>query len=231
VIVLPEHHMSDDLLIVRQKCLPTYMVIDASGSMQPYEQQLNQTLAQVHVTLTHSPRISEFAHMSIVAFSSVPQIVIEMTDLENIDVMPEVMCGGATDYGAVFELLRTRIDFDVDQLNAQGFAVLRPAVFLLTDGAPTDKSWYDSFKRLADRSWRRHPHVITYGFGAAPSEVLGKVATKAAFIAETGVDQSAALVAAVSSMLNSLVASSESESLQIPQSAAGYISLPIEYMD
>jgi uncharacterized protein YegL len=231
VTALPEHRASDELLVVRQKCLPTYMVIDASGSMHKYEQQLNDTLEQVHATLTHNPRISEFAYMSIIAFSSAPQVVIEMTDLENIDVMPQVMCSGTTEYGAVFELLRARIDHDVDQLNAHGLAVLRPAVFFLTDGAPTDKRWQEAFQRLADRSWRRHPHVITYGFGAAPPDVLGKVATKAAFIAESGVDQASALISAVSSMLNSLVASSQSESLQIPQSAPGYISLPIEYLD
>src|SRR5207244_4491047 len=83
-------------------------------------------------------------------------------------------------------------DTDVAALLAQGRAVLRPAVFFLTDGAPTDPGWEQSFQRLVDKSWARRPHVITYGFGAAPREVLSKVATKAAFLAENGADQDTA---------------------------------------
>jgi uncharacterized protein YegL len=221
----------DGFYTMRQKCLPTYLVIDASASMQPHEATLNSTLERVHATLAESPRISEFAYMSIIAFSSVPQVVIEMTDLENIPVMPQVVCSGGTNYGAAFELIRQRIDLDVDDLNRQGRAVLRPAVFFLTDGAPTDTGWQQAFRVLADPQWKRHPHVITYGFGAAPAAVLGKVATKAAFLAEAGAQEDVALAQAVNSLLNSLVASSQAESLQIPTTAPGYVSLPLEYMD
>lgn len=222
---------NDGFYSLKQKCLPTYLVVDASASMQPFEGLLNHTLDQVHTTLSQSPRISEFAYMSIVAFASRPQVVIEMTDLENVPVMPQVVCSGGTDYGAVFTLLRQRIDADVDELNRQGRAVLRPAVFFLTDGAPTDRNWEPAFRALADTGWKRHPHVITYGFGSAPEAVLSRVATKAAFLARPGVDHTEALTSAISSLLNSLVASSRVEALQIPQSAEGFVTLPIEYMD
>jgi uncharacterized protein YegL len=221
----------DSFYSLKQKCLPTYLVVDASASMQPYEQLLNQTLEQVHTTLAQSPRISEFAYMSIVAFANQPQVVIEMTDLESVPMMPQVMCSGGTNYGGVFELLRHRIDVDVNELNRQERAVLRPAVFFLTDGAPTDPNWQPAFRALVDPSWKRHPHVITYGFGSAPEAVLSRVATKAAFLASPGVDHSEALTAAIGSLLNSLVASSQTEVLQIPQAAEGFVSLPIEYMD
>lgn len=224
--------MSEDgFYSLKQKCLPTYLVVDASASMQPYEDLLNETLEQVHTTLAESPRISEFAYMSIVAFANNPQVVIEMTDLESVPGMPQVICSGGTNYGGVFDLLRQRIDIDVDELNAQGRAVLRPAVFFLTDGGPTDKHWDKAFRALVDPAWKRHPHVIAYGFGSAPEEVLSRVATKAAFLASPGVDHSQALTTAISSLLNSLVASSRSEVLQIPQSAEGFVSLAVEYMD
>ena len=32
----------------------------------------------------------------------------------------------------------------------------------------TDAGWQDAFRRLADRKWKRYPHVIAYGFGEAP---------------------------------------------------------------
>jgi uncharacterized protein YegL len=216
---------------MKQKCLPTYLVIDASYSMTPYQETLNQTLEELHRTLAESPRVSEFAYMSIIAFSSSAQVVIEMTDMEEIPAMPEVVCNGQTDYRAAFDLVRTRIDVDVPSLNAQGKAVLRPAMFFLTDGQPTEPGWEAAFRDLVNTAWKRHPHVITYGFGSVQSEVLSKVATKAAFYAEPGTRHNEALTQAINSLLNSLVASSRAEEMQIPTVAEGYRTIPVEYMD
>jgi uncharacterized protein YegL len=216
---------------MKQKCLPTYLVIDASHSMSPYQDMVNRTLDRLHRKLSDSPRVSEFAHMSIIAFSSAAQLVIEMTDLELIPAMPEVVCSGNTDYRAAFDLVRTRIDIDIDALNERGRAVLRPAMFFLTDGQPTEPGWEAAFRRLVDPAWKRHPHVITYGFGTVQSAVLAKVATKAAFYAEEGTRQDEALTQAINSLLNSLVASSRAEEMQIPTVAEGYRTIPVEYMD
>jgi uncharacterized protein YegL len=225
---------------LRQKCLPTYLVIDASSSMEPHQNTLNRTLAQLHATISESPRVSEFAHMSLIAFSTDAHLIIEMTDLDRIQVMPEVVCNGLTNYSAAFDLVRSRIETDVDELRGMGMAVLRPVMFLLTDGAPTDERWHDAFRRLVNRSWPRYPHVISYGFGAANPDVLGKVATKAAFLAEAGTDQNHALLEALGSLLNSLVASSRAGEMQIPRSAPGFTAQPVseeyltvsaEYMD
>jgi uncharacterized protein YegL len=225
---------------LRQKCLPTYLVIDASASMQPHQNTLNRTLRQLHATISESPRVSEFAQMSLIAFSSDAHLIIEMTDLDRIQAMPEIVCNGRTNYSAAFDLVRSRIETDVDDLRSMGMAVLRPVMFLLTDGAPTDPRWHDAFRQLVDRSWPRYPHVISYGFGAANPDVLGKVATKAAFIADVGTDQDRALLEALGSLLNSLVASSRAGEMQIPRSAPGfteqpvseeYLTVPTEYMD
>lgn len=225
---------------LRQKCLPTYLVIDASTSMQPHQNTLNRTLAQLHATISESPRVSEFAHMSLIAFSTDAHLIIEMTDLDRIQAMPEIVCNGLTNYSAAFDLVRGRIETDVDDLRAMGMAVLRPVMFLLTDGAPTDETWHNAFRRLIDPSWSRHPHVISYGFGAANPDVLGKVATKAAFLADAGVDQDHALLQALGSLLNSLVASSRAGEMQIPRSTPGFTEQPVsaeyltvtaEYMD
>jgi uncharacterized protein YegL len=218
------HHM-------RQKCLPTYLVIDVSASMSPYEDALNQTLRKLHATLANSPRVSEFAHMSILAFSSQPWVVIEMTDMEYVQAMPEVSCEGLTAYGPAFDLVKARIDADLPMLSAQGKAVLRPIVFFLTDGAPSDDDWETSFRSMVDPGFRRRPHVITYGFGAAPEHILGRIATKAAFVADGSAGQDEALATAIHSMLNSLVASAQADELLIPAQAAGYKTVALEYLD
>jgi uncharacterized protein YegL len=215
----------------RQKCLPTYLVIDVSASMQPHQQALNNTLKKLHAALVQSPRVSEFAHISIIGFSTQPWLVIEMVDMELVPEMPDVMCDGATNYGATFEFVRQRIDIDLPALNAQGKAVLRPCVFFLTDGVPTDNNWEAAFRWLVDKSWNRRPHVITYGFGAASAHVLGKVATKGAFLADGTEAQDEALARAMNSLLNTLVASARTEEMQLPLQTPGYQVIPIEYMD
>src|SRR4051794_34054608 len=169
-----------DSFATRQKCLPTYLVIDVSRSMQPHQAALNRILARLHGALRSSPRVSEFAHMSIIAFSTQAWLVVEMIDMEMVDQMPEVVCDGWTNYAEAFDLVRQRIDVDLPMLNAEGKAVLRPCVFFLTDGEPMDPGWEFAFRRLVDKNWPRRPHVITYGFGAAEPAVLAKVSTKAA---------------------------------------------------
>jgi uncharacterized protein YegL len=215
----------------QQKCLPTYLVIDVSSSMQPYQAILNRTLEKLHAELVGSPRVSEFAQISIIAFSTNPWVVIDMTDLENVPVMPEVSCQGRTSYGEAFDLVRQCIDRDLPALKAQGLATFRPAVFFITDGAPTDPGWEVAFDRLVDRNWSRHPHVIAYGCGEAVEGVLARIGTKAAFTADGGTGQEEALASAISSLVNSLVASARAEELRIPEQVPGYRSVKQEYVD
>lgn len=230
----------DDTYVLKPKCLPTYLVVDASSSMRPHERILNETLAHVHESIRDQPRVSEFAHVSLIVFSTQAQLIIEMADLEGVPQMPQIRCYGRTDYGTAFDLLRSRIDIDVDDLISQGMAVLRPVVFLLTDGLPSDSGWASSFRQLADRQWRRHPHVITYGFGEANPDVLSKITTVVGFIAEPGTDHRSALTDALDNMLNSLVASSEQGEWVFDNAVHGYqrvnpspdlLSVPREYLE
>jgi uncharacterized protein YegL len=215
----------------QQKCLPTYLVIDVSTSMQPYQAILNRTLDKLHAELVGSPRVSEFAQISIVAFSTKPWVVIDMTDLENVPVMPEVTCSGKTNYGEAFALVRECIERDLPALRAQGLATFRPAVFFITDGEPTDPGWEAAFDRLVDPAWPRHPHVIAYGCGEASDAVLRRIGTKGAFAADGGIGQEEALATAISSLVNSLVASARAEEMRIPEHVPGYRSVGQEYVD
>lgn len=238
-MVMP-YEPEDDRYVLKPKCLPTYLVVDASNSMTPHQDILNQTLSHVHASIRDHPRVSEFAHVSLIVFSTQAHLVIEMANLEDVPVMPEVRCSGVTNYGAVFDLLRSRVDIDVDELNGLGMAVLRPVVFLLTDGLPSDREWQSSFLRLADHQWRRHPHVITYGFGTADPDVLSKITTVVGFIAVQGTDHRSALMEALGSMLSSLVASSERGRVVVNRTVPGYravepeqdlLSVPQEYLE
>jgi uncharacterized protein YegL len=214
------------------KCLPTYLVVDTSTSMTKHQELLNGLVDHLVDAVGNSPRVAEFAHMSIITFNTAPYLVLPMSDMELVDRLPNITCHGATNYGPMFQLLKSRIDSDVQDLRlGAGRAVLRPAVFILTDGEPTDRDWTADFDDLTDPQWRRRPHIISFGFGAANPAVLGKIANKAAFLAESAASEREAITTMITGLLKSLVASASAAEFTIPTQVDGYERVPIEYVD
>lgn len=223
----------------RIKCLPTYLVLDTSYSMQDVEDVLNDTVEHLYDELITNPRISEFAHISIISFNTDAHVVLPMTDIQHVTALPQLTCGGVTDFGRAFRRLRERIDEDVPALNSAGRAVLRPVVFLLTDGQPTDQeghlteTWRPDYHALVDPNWRRHPNVVSFGFRDATAAVLGEVATKegAAFLAANRDNESDALRRIFVTLLNTLVASARENELRLPAEVDGFIRVTPELVD
>jgi uncharacterized protein YegL len=219
-------------------CLPTYILIDTSSSMKSTEGTLSETLEYLYDELIMSPRISDFAHVSIISFNTDAHVVLEMTDIQQITALPQLECFGVTNFSRVFQVLRQRIDQDVPMLNAAGREVLRPVAFLLTDGQPTDENgritqnWRDEYERLTDKDWRRHPNIVPFGFGGATADVLQDMATinGIAFLAkDPGNSESLRKIFAM--LLNTLVASAQENELRLPTEVDGFIRVSQEIIE
>ncbi|MFA1548409.1 vWA domain-containing protein [Actinomadura chokoriensis] len=217
------------------KGMPTYIALDVSKSMQKHEKLLNETLAKIIKELYLNPRVSEFVHLSIITFSSEPAVVVKMTELTRMRQMPVLRCQGGTNFGPLFEMLRDRIDIDVPLLQDKGYSVLRPVVFLLTDGAPTDRpttGWQEAHRALVDEQWRRHPRIISFGFGEAVEAVLRGMSTVQTYMADPALgDSTSALPEAMNGMLSSMVASVQARELRLPNEVAGYRVLSEDYVE
>lgn len=211
-------------------CLPVYVLIDTSHSMSPYETMLNEGIESLYDELITSPRISDFAHVSIISFNSEAELVMQMTDLQSMSALPQVTCGGATYFNAAIELLRQRIDQDVPALKGAGRQVLRPVAFLLTDGVPTDRSghasteWKADYQDMVSKAYNNHPNVVPFGYGNASPQFLQEVATlpNAAFLAKDG-GTDTALRKVIPALLNTLIASANDNALSLPSEVDGYI--------
>jgi uncharacterized protein YegL len=216
------------------KGLPAYVVLDVSGSMKPYERLLNDTLRQIYDTIDTTPAVAEFIHLSVISFSDTANVLMTMTDMDSLTSLPRVACNGLTFFAPMFRLVRERIDADLPMLAAKGVSVLRPVVFVLTDGVPVDEPegiWEADLDMLTDPGWKSHPHLIAYGFGDASEAVLKRMKPTAAFVAEQGQENSAALGEALSSLLNSMVASAKERNLQIPEQVKGYRTVDLDVLE
>ena len=220
------------------KCLPTYIVIDTSSSMKPVQDTLNETVESLYDELILSPRISDFAHVSIITFSTDAHVVLGMTDIQQLSALPMLECGGVTNFSRAFQVVRDCIGSDVDQLHAAGREVLRPVVFVLTDGQPTDdqgyatQQWRADYAQLVDRNWRRHPNVVPFGFGGATPEVLRDIATipGAAFLAKDP-SNADSLQRIFATLLSTLVASAQNRELRLPRDVDGFVTVNQDIID
>jgi uncharacterized protein YegL len=211
-------------------CLPVYVLIDTSKSMAPFEAMLNEGIVSLYDELITSPRICDFAHVSIISFNTGAEVVMQMTDLQSMKALPEVICGGVTYFNAAIALLRQRIDDDVPALKSAGRQVHRPVAFLLTDGVPTGRDglasneWRADYQELVSKSYANHPNVVPFGYGQASPQFLSEIATlpNGAFLAKDGGTEGA-LKKVIPALLNTLIISAKDNTLSVPTEVDGYI--------
>jgi uncharacterized protein YegL len=212
----------------KKKCLPVYLVVDTSGSMEKHAELLNQTVARVVTHVADSPKVAEFAHISILTFNAMPHVILEMTSIDDLTRLPRLACTLNTNYGAMFALVRQCIERDVPKLVATGRGVLRPVVFILTDGAPSDADWAAQFNALIDKGWKHHPHTVSFGFGDAVVPVLARIGTLRAF--KAAVDDKAAITTMLNTLLQTLIQSAGADGLRIPKHVPDYDTITDDYM-
>jgi uncharacterized protein YegL len=156
------------------KLLPFYIVIDASFSMSGSKiDSANQIIGQVRDALAQNPILTDKVRIGLVDFADDAQVQLPLCNVLDPGLtMPVVKPRGGTSYVAAFQLLRSTIAANIKQLKADGFKVHRPAVFFLSDGAPTDRpaEWKAAFADLTGD--KGYPNVITFGVDDADAHVL-----------------------------------------------------------
>ena len=191
--------------------LPAYVLVDESGSMGPYRDELSNGLASLCEGLRAEPMLAAKLRLAVLGFSDDVQVRLVMADMRTETTLPQVAIRGLTNYGAVFSDLLNRIPSDVQWLRGEGYKVHRPVVFFLSDGQPTDgQSWRQPHATLTDKARTPvAPNIIACGIGDAEARTMLEVATRPefAFVAKPGTDIGCAISEFFHALTASLVAS------------------------
>ena len=214
--------------------LPFYILCDESGSMDANGgiDAVNRGLPELHATIAGDPLVSDKCRIGLITFSDIAEELLPLSNLSDVQAMPGCAAKGMTNYGEAFNLLRVVISRDIANMKSQGIQVYRPAVFFITDGEPTD-DWEANHRALTDKNVNpQAPHIIAFGVAGANPTVIGKIGTKAAFIANQGVDPGNALKEILKSLTNTIVNSSSSSSptLMVQQAPPGTTAVPLDTM-
>lgn len=200
---------------------PFYLLCDTSRSMAGSRiQAVNDGLPEIQAEILDDPIVEAKARVSVISFSTEAKLELPLTRLADVEVMPQLKAGGQTNYAKGIELARLQIDADVNRLISEGYRVLRPCVYFLTDGRPGD-SWKRIRDEWVDRTINPFaPNIVSFGVANADEETLKRMSTQFSFIAIDGVSPSAAMREVLHMLTVSIVNSTRNGEMKfdIPQS-------------
>lgn len=134
-----------------ERHLPVYLLLDTSGSMSgaPIE-SVRQGLEQFQREVSGDQFARDVVKVGIITFASEAQLVtgglVPISALQP----PQLVASGVTRLDLAFKVLLESMDRDVVKAVKGGQkGDWKPAVFVLTDGRPTDE-----YGHVTDRLWR-----------------------------------------------------------------------------
>lgn len=150
--------------------LPVYLVLDCSGSMTgaPIE-AVRQGMKTLLGELKSDPQALETVFLSVITFDTTARQVVPLTELMLVKE-PPFQATGTTALGAALRLLSDCLDKEVRPTTPTQKGDWKPLIFLMTDGAPTDK-----WEEAADALKRKKPgNFIACAAGAGADEAVLK---------------------------------------------------------
>jgi uncharacterized protein YegL len=119
--------------------VPCVLLLDTSSSMRgsPID-SLNRGLVTFKEELSEDELAARRAEVAVVTFSSRVDVVQDFVTADNFEP-PELTVSGKTSMGSGIEKALSMVDDRKSTYKDEGVKYYRPWVFMITDGAPTDR--------------------------------------------------------------------------------------------
>lgn len=165
--------MLDELITV----MPFYLVCDVSGSMRQDMYDLNEGLGRLRTAILADPVVHDMVQICVMSFSDDAKVLMPIEAMRAATAV-SFSAEGGTNYGSAFRQLATVIKQDTRNLTDRGHKCYRPCTFFVTDGAPADADWHQTFCATLTYSddWSTSPIFVPFGFRDAPEPVLRQLA-------------------------------------------------------
>lgn len=155
-----------------QRC-PCVLLLDTSASMagEPIK-QLNEGIRTFKDELSADAMAAKRAEIAIITFGPV-QVV---SDFQTADVFqpPVLSATGDTPMGAAIEAALTLIEQRKQAYRSNAIPYLRPWIFLITDGGPTDY-WQAAAEKVKADEAGNHVAFFAVGVEGARMDILAQI--------------------------------------------------------
>jgi len=211
-----------------QLIMPFYLIADVSSSMRSEEAELNAAINELVGQIRSDPVVDDMVMLSVITFNHDARTVVPLDSPSGLTV-PHLSTSGGTEYGTAFAEYARAFEQDRARLRGQNMKVYRPCVFFLTDGAPNDGNYLQTFRSLfaydpeTKTGNKAFPYFVPMGFRSAPENVIKSLAypdfgrTKGRwFLFKQGSVRD--VLKAMAAMLgNTVISSGQSASQGVPQ--------------
>jgi uncharacterized protein YegL len=158
--------------------IPFYVVVDESPADPRYHEALNIGIRGLLAGLAGHPEVISAIRLGVLGYAGDVRVCMPLKQVEAGSHVSELSTRDGANLAAVLGDLRERISEDITALKDSGLTTGRPTVYLLSAAASRDETaWDAALRRLADRgAFRYAPNILALGIGAAPAEVIIRIA-------------------------------------------------------
>ena len=158
--------------------IPVYVAVDESPADPGYHEALNDGIRALLLGLAGQPEVISAVRLGVLGYAGDVKVRMPLNAVAADSFVSEFSPRDGADLAAVLDDLRERISEDITALKDRGLTTGRPTVYLLSAADSRDKTaWDAALRRLADRgSFRYAPNILALGIGAAPAEVIVRIA-------------------------------------------------------
>jgi uncharacterized protein YegL len=160
--------------------VPVYLVLEESSALSENSiSAINQAIPEIHRAISIDPLINESVRVSIVSFSDSTEVLMPLSNLNEVTEFPGLVAKGNVNFRELFLKIQEVLIYDFSRLSQSVKHYARPFVFILAASNPSDESWREQRERLINDPRFHNPHIVVLGVGEAKASIMVDIATKA----------------------------------------------------